>query len=39
MEEKAAVADWVLNNDGTEAELEAQVDDLWAHLTSHAAGA
>jgi dephospho-CoA kinase len=39
MEDKAAVADWVLNNDGTEAELEAQVDDLWAHLTSHAAGA
>jgi dephospho-CoA kinase len=38
MEDKAAVADWVLNNDGTEAELEAQVDDLWAHLTSHAAG-
>lgn len=36
LEDKAAVADVLLDNDGTEAELEAQVDKLWTHLTSRA---
>jgi dephospho-CoA kinase len=36
LEEKAAVADVLLDNDGTEAELEAQVDSLWANLASRA---
>jgi dephospho-CoA kinase len=38
MEDKAAVADVVLDNDGTEAELETQVDNLWTELASRAAG-
>ena len=32
LEEKEAVADVVLRNDGSVAHLEAQVDDLWADL-------
>jgi dephospho-CoA kinase len=38
LEDKAAVADVLLDNDGTEAELEAQVDKLWTHLASRAGG-
>jgi dephospho-CoA kinase len=37
MEDKAAAADVVLGNDGTETELEAQVDNLWKDLASSAA--
>jgi dephospho-CoA kinase len=37
MEDKAAAADVVLDNDGTEAELEAQVDNLWRDVVSRAA--
>ena len=39
LEEKAAVADVLLDNEGTEAELEAQVDRLWADLSVRAAQA
>jgi dephospho-CoA kinase len=37
LEEKAAVADVLLDNEGTTAELEAQVDRLWADLSVRAA--
>ena len=37
LEAKAAIADVLLDNDGTEAELEAQVDGLWAQLAPRAA--
>jgi dephospho-CoA kinase len=37
LEEKAAVADVILDNEGTEAELEAQVDRLWDDLVARAA--
>ena len=36
LEEKAAVADVLLDNEGTEAELEAQVDGLWSDLSRRA---
>jgi dephospho-CoA kinase len=36
LEDTAAVADVLLDNDGTEAELEARVDGLWANLKSRA---
>jgi dephospho-CoA kinase len=39
LEDKAAVADVLLDNEGTEAELEAQVDRLWADLSARAAHA
>jgi dephospho-CoA kinase len=39
LEEKAAVADVLLDNEGTEVELEAQVDRLWADLSVRAAQA
>jgi len=39
LEEKAAVADVLLDNEGTKAELEAQVDRLWADLSVRAAQA
>jgi dephospho-CoA kinase len=39
LEEKAAVADVLLDNEGTEAELEVQVDRLWADLSVRAAQA
>ena len=32
--ERRAAADWVLVNDGDQAQLEAAVDDLWARLTA-----
>jgi dephospho-CoA kinase len=38
LEERAAAADVLLDNEGTEAELEAQVDRLWADLSGRAAG-
>ena len=34
--ERAAAADVLLDNEGSEAELEAQVDALWRHLASRA---
>jgi dephospho-CoA kinase len=37
LQDKAAVADVLLDNDGTEAELEAQVDTLWRRLQARAA--
>jgi dephospho-CoA kinase len=37
LEDKAGAADVVLDNDGTETELEAQVDTLWKELASRAA--
>jgi dephospho-CoA kinase len=37
LEEKAAVADVLLDNEGTESELEAQVDRLWTDLSARAA--
>jgi dephospho-CoA kinase len=39
LEERAAAADVLLDNEGTEAELEAQVDRLWADLSERAARA
>jgi dephospho-CoA kinase len=39
LEERAAAADVLLDNEGTEAELEAQVDRLWADLSGRAARA
>ncbi len=36
LDEKARVADVLLDNEGTEAELEAQVDRLWADLAARA---
>ena len=39
LEDKAAVADVLLDNEGTQAELEAQVDRLWADLSVRAAQA
>jgi dephospho-CoA kinase len=39
LEEKARVADVLLDNEGTEAELEAQVDRLWPDLSARAARA
>ena len=39
LKDKAEVADVLLDNDGTEAELEAQVDRLWADLSRRAAEA
>lgn len=39
LEDKAAVADVLVDNDGTEAELHAQVDELWERLASRAAPA
>jgi dephospho-CoA kinase len=38
-EERAAAADVLLDNEGTEAELEAQVERLWADLSERAAHA
>ena len=32
--ERRAASDWVLVNDGDQAQLEAAVDDLWARLTA-----
>jgi dephospho-CoA kinase len=37
-ERRMEVADVLLDNDGTLAELEAQVDRLWPDLASRAAG-
>jgi dephospho-CoA kinase len=37
LQDKAAVANVLLDNDGTEAELEAQVDTLWRRLQARAA--
>lgn len=37
LEDKAAAADVLLDNDGTEAELRTQVDRLWADLAARAA--
>ncbi|MGH2636751.1 MAG: dephospho-CoA kinase, partial [Actinomycetota bacterium] len=37
LEEKAAVADVIVDNDGTVEELEGQVDRLWAGLRARAA--
>jgi dephospho-CoA kinase len=37
LEEKAAVADVIVDNDGTVEELEGQVDRLWAELRARAA--
>jgi dephospho-CoA kinase len=39
LEDKAEVADVLLDNEGTEAELRAQVERLWADLSAHAVGA
>ena len=39
LEERAAAADVLVDNEGTEAELEAQVDRLWANLSERAARA
>jgi dephospho-CoA kinase len=39
LEERAAAADILLDNEGTEAELESQVDRLWAALSERAARA
>jgi dephospho-CoA kinase len=39
LEERAAAADILLDNEGTEAELESQVDRLWADLSERAARA
>jgi dephospho-CoA kinase len=36
LEEKVAIADVVVDNDGTEAELEARVDRLWSDLRARA---
>jgi dephospho-CoA kinase len=36
LDEKARVADVLLDNEGTEAELEAQVDRLWSDLAARA---
>ncbi|MDQ1701434.1 MAG: dephospho-CoA kinase [Frankiaceae bacterium] len=38
-EERVAVADYVIANDGDEAQLETAVRELWASLRSRAAGA
>lgn len=38
-EQRAAVADVILDNEGTLGELERQVDRLWTHLRRRAAGA
>jgi dephospho-CoA kinase len=37
LEDKARVADVLLDNEGTQAELEAQVDRLWDDLSARAA--
>lgn len=39
LEDKAAAADVLLDNEGNEAELQAQVDELWGKLASRAAPA
>jgi dephospho-CoA kinase len=39
LEEKAAVADVLIDNEGTLEELEGQVDRVWAELRSRAAAA
>jgi dephospho-CoA kinase len=39
LEDKAEVADVLLDNEGTEAELRAQVERLWADLSARAVGA
>jgi dephospho-CoA kinase len=33
-EDRLAIADYVIDNTGTVTELQDQIDDLWAHLTS-----
>jgi dephospho-CoA kinase len=39
LEDKAEVADVLLDNEGTEADLRAQVERLWADLSARAVGA
>lgn len=38
IEEKAALADWLITNEGSMAELEAQVDELWKVIDARRRG-